>query len=113
MIALELQRRLNAAGEKNTISVSAHPGLADTGLFQAIPGFRKLISALVQQPEMGVLPVLRAATDPAVHGGEYYGPHSLLETKGYPGPARMRRTALNRHTQRRLWQKAERLTGER
>jgi NAD(P)-dependent dehydrogenase (short-subunit alcohol dehydrogenase family) len=113
MFALALQRRLDAAGEKNTISVCAHPGLADTGLFQAIPGFRKLISVLVQPPEMGVLPILRAATDPAVHGGEYYGPHSLLETKSYPGRARMTRTARNRHTQRRLWQEAERLTGER
>jgi NAD(P)-dependent dehydrogenase (short-subunit alcohol dehydrogenase family) len=30
MFALELQRRLDATGEKNTVSVSAHPGLADT-----------------------------------------------------------------------------------
>jgi hypothetical protein len=52
---------------------------------QAIPGFRRVISVLEQPPEMGVLPILRAATDPAVLGGEFYGPHSLLEDKGLPG----------------------------
>ena len=38
---------------------------------------------------------------------------TVLETKGYPGRARMTRTARNKHTQLRLWHEAESLTGER
>ena len=33
---------------------------------------------------MGALPVLRAATDPGVLGGQYYGPGRLLGARGYP-----------------------------
>ena len=33
---------------------------------------------------MGALPTLRAATDPAVVGGEYFGPDGLGEQRGHP-----------------------------
>ena len=35
---------------------------------------------------MGALPTLRAATDPGVLGGEYYGPRGPLGARGYPKP---------------------------
>ena len=37
-----------------------------------------------QGPEDGAMPLLRAATDPGVRGGEYYGPSGLQEFKGNP-----------------------------
>ena len=37
---------------------------------------------------MGALPTLRAATDPAALGGQYYGPDGLGGTRGYPGGRR-------------------------
>lgn len=33
---------------------------------------------------MGALPQIRAAVDPGVKGGEYYGPGGFGEMKGYP-----------------------------
>ena len=45
---------------------------------------------------MGALPVLRAATDPGVAGGQYYGPRGLFGARGYPEPARIQR-AIPRH----------------
>ena len=33
---------------------------------------------------MGALPTLRAATDPAVRGGQYYGPDGFGEQRGHP-----------------------------
>ena len=60
---------------------------------------------------MGALPTLRAATDPAAAGGQYYGPGGLAQVKGYP--VRVSSTARSRDegVQRRLWAESERLTG--
>ena len=33
---------------------------------------------------MGALPTLRAATDPGVLGGQYFGPDGFGEQRGYP-----------------------------
>ena len=33
---------------------------------------------------MGALPTLRAATDPGVLGGQYYGPDGFGRERGYP-----------------------------
>ena len=35
---------------------------------------------------MGALSTLRAATDPGVIGGQYYGPSGPGQTRGYPRP---------------------------
>jgi hypothetical protein len=57
------------------------------------------------------LAAVRAAVDPEVRGGEYYGPPGRAELTGYP--ARVDSSALSHDTaaQRRLWQESERLTG--
>ena len=64
-----------------------------------------------QGAAMGALPTLRAATDPAAAGGEYYGPGGLGQAKGYP--VRVSSTARSRDqaVQQRLWAESERLTG--
>ena len=64
-----------------------------------------------QNPAMGALPVLRAATDPGVLGGQYYGPGRLLGTRGYPELARSSGQSRDTAIQRRLWTVSEELTG--
>lgn len=86
LFAVELQRRLEAAGA-SVLSLVAHPGLAHTelqarsvaetggGLTQR---FWHLSARTVgMSPEQGALPLLRAATDPAARGGQMYGPKWL------------------------------------
>src|SRR5712671_5880625 len=111
MCTYELARRLSGAG--TTIAVAAHPGLAATELTRNTPAIAAFLYArlLSQTPAMGALPVLRAATDPGVAGGQYYGPGGLLGAGGYPELAhssgRSRDTAIGR----RLWTVSEELTG--
>jgi hypothetical protein len=64
-----------------------------------------------QQAAMGALPVLRAATDPGVLGGQYYGPRGFLGTRGYPKLAHSSRQSHDTAIARRLWTVSEELTG--
>jgi NAD(P)-dependent dehydrogenase (short-subunit alcohol dehydrogenase family) len=111
MFTYELQRRLSGAG--TTIAVAAHPGLAATELTRNTPATAALLYArlLSQTPAMGALPTLRAATDPGVLGGQYYGPGGLLGTRGYPKPAQSSRQSHDTALQHRLWTVSEQLTG--
>src|SRR5919112_5296047 len=79
MFALELDRRLRAAG--STIkSLAAHPGYAATNLQFAGPpavdaAVMKLGNAVIaQDDEMGALPTLYAATEPGLDSGTFCGP---------------------------------------
>ena len=79
LFTYELQRRLAARSDAKTIAVAAHPGGTNTDLTRYLPGIFKPVRAIVgpvlfQSPAMGALPTLRAATDPSVEGGQYYGP---------------------------------------
>jgi NAD(P)-dependent dehydrogenase (short-subunit alcohol dehydrogenase family) len=110
MFTYELQRRLSGAG--TTIAVAAHPGLAGTELGRYTPAIVAFSYARVsQKAAMGALPVLRAATDPGVTGGQYYGPRGLLGTRGYPTLAKSSRQSHDTAIQRRLWTVSEELTG--
>src|SRR5712671_1364876 len=110
MFTYELQRRLSGAG--TTVAVAAHPGLAATELARYTPAASAALARLIsQKPAMGALPVLRAATDPGVLGGQYYGPGRLLGTRGYPEPARSSGQSRDTALQRRLWTASEELTG--
>ncbi len=113
LFTAELQRRLAASGT-STIALAAHPGGSRTDLGTEGRGLsNRLMAAVVplvtQSAATGALPLLRAATDPAASGGQFYGPrwlavgHPVLET---PAPA-ARRTA----DARRLWTESVRLTG--
>ena len=109
MFTYELQRRLSSAG--TTIAAAAHPGLASTELARYTPPITASFYALVsQQPAMGALPILRAATDPAVHGGQYYGPGGFFGTRGYPELAHSSRQSHDTAIQRHLWTISEELT---
>ena len=115
LFTYELQRRLASAGS-GTLAVAAHPGWARTELQRHTGGRLGAVMAvfapfLSQDAPGGALPLLRAATDPAVKGGEYYGPSGLLEFKG--SPARVESTPLSRDVdlQKRLWRRSEQDTG--
>ena len=60
---------------------------------------------------MGALPMLRAATDPGVLGGQYYGPRGFFGARGYPELAHSSRRSHDTAIQRRLWTVSEELTG--
>jgi hypothetical protein len=64
-----------------------------------------------QKAAMGALPTLRAATDPGVLGGQYYGPGRLFGARGYPEPAESSRRSHDTAIQSRLWTVSEELTG--
>src|SRR5437660_776470 len=111
MFTYELARRLSGAAT-TTIAVAAHPGLASTELSRYTPAIVAFSYARVsQKAAMGALPVLRAATDPGVAGGQYYGPRGIFGTRGYPKLAASSRQSRDTAIQRRLWTVSEQLTG--
>ena len=114
---LGLEEKLRDAGARAS-SLIAHPGLTDTDLQarsvekngdRTARFFHMLASKTGMSPENGALPQLRAATDPAARGGEFYGP--LWVNNGPPvrKPV-LRRVGLERSVDR-LWQVSERETG--
>jgi NAD(P)-dependent dehydrogenase (short-subunit alcohol dehydrogenase family) len=114
MFTYELQRRLTPHG--TTIAAAAHPGLADTDLMRNSPAAMRLINPLIaplmsQKPEMGALPTLRAATDPAVLGGQYYGPDRMGGYRGHPQVVASSPESYDVTVQQRLWTVSENLTG--
>jgi NAD(P)-dependent dehydrogenase (short-subunit alcohol dehydrogenase family) len=115
LFTYELQRRLASSGAA-TIAVSAHPGGSRTGLMRSAPGGIRagvaLLSPLIfQSAAMGALPTLRAATDPTVRGGQYYGPGGLAEQRGYPKCVQSSAQSHDHDLQHRLWAVSEELTG--
>jgi NAD(P)-dependent dehydrogenase (short-subunit alcohol dehydrogenase family) len=118
LFGYELQRRLSAI-DAPLISVAAHPGTASTNLVQ--PGaegnrlkervLRLGVRIIGQSDEQGALPQLYAATAPGVHGGEYYGPNGIAESRGYPKRVDSTATARDPELAARLWSVSQDLTG--
>ncbi|MFJ4686191.1 SDR family NAD(P)-dependent oxidoreductase [Streptomyces sp. NPDC088789] len=115
LFTYELQRRL--ADKYPTIALAAHPGGAGTDLARdSYPPVRLLFDKLIvplaaQSADMGALPSLRAATDPRVTGGQFYGPDGLGGMRGYPKAAKSGAKSYDTSVQRRLWTVSEELTG--
>ena len=109
LFTYELQKRL--AGT-DTIATAAHPGSSATELGRNLPRVVEWGFGLtVQDAEMGALPTLRAATDPTVRGGQYYGPGGFLQMRGYPKLVSSNKRSHDTAVQQRLWQVSEDLTG--
>lgn len=93
----------------NALSVGAHPGLSATERQQTI-GIGGIITKLLAQPVWkGALPALRAATDPIVEPGSYYGPQYGIA--GYPTEASMHASVNDLALAYRLWEYSEEITG--
>jgi len=118
IFGIELDRRLRAAGSP-TLSALAHPGLTRTNLTPRAWEHRARLGRVIarvgllaaQPVERGALPQLRAATEPGVRGGQFFGPSGLWETRGPVTEARPSREAADPAVGRRLWDAAEELTG--
>jgi len=122
LFAYELQRRLAAAGS-GTRSVAAHPGWARTELQRHAEqtwwapwlrrsGLLKGLEARFSQDAFGgAQPLLRAATDPAVQGGESFGPSGFQEMKGAPVPVQSNALSHDEGLQRWMWRRSEQSTG--
>jgi NAD(P)-dependent dehydrogenase (short-subunit alcohol dehydrogenase family) len=116
LFTYELARRLAAKGA-STAALAAHPGGSDTELLRNMPGGIRQVTQFVwsnfiaQSPVLGALPTLRAATDPAAVGGQYYGPDGLGETRGHPKVVKSSAQSHDEDIARRLWTVSEELTG--
>lgn len=124
VFALELDRRLRAAGD-DVISLSAHPGYTRTGLGSGMarsyrnPVVRALIGAgtrigevlIAQNVRQGTLPQLFAATAPEAEGGDYIGPHALGGMRGHPVKVRAQPAATSESLGAALWDVTTKLTG--
>ncbi|GAC1431905.1 MAG: hypothetical protein NVSMB62_28860 [Acidobacteriaceae bacterium] len=124
MFAFELKRRLQRADEplSRVMSVAAHPGVANTNLFQVgefsaferkVRGWAGLaIGTFLNSEEEGAVPTLYAATAADVEDGGYYGPTGWREMRGGDvGVAEVAKQARDSDAADGLWSECERLTG--
>jgi NAD(P)-dependent dehydrogenase (short-subunit alcohol dehydrogenase family) len=120
MFALELNRRLRAT-HAPVVSIAAHPGVAETNLFQryhssALERIARYwvghaIGAFLNTDAEGALPTLYAATTSDPEDG-YYGPQGFQEMRGDTiGPAQIAAQARDTTAASRLWSICEQLTG--
>ena len=110
VFAYELHRRLSAAGY-DTLSVAAHPGLAKTNLDQYFPALIRPLGSLFLQPAgKGALPVLYAALEQGVKGGEFIGPDGFKEMRGEPSRVDSDAYSKDQKVAERLWQASQEMT---
>ncbi|RLM75813.1 oxidoreductase [Halorubrum sp. Atlit-26R] len=130
LFAYELQRRLDAAGGSetgdgddgapNVRSVACHPGYTDTNLQMRTAaesgnplmkvGMKAANAVLGQAPEIGVEPMLFAATAD-VDGGAYVEPGGLMNMRGHPTVGRSNDASYDREDARTLWEYSTEATG--
>ncbi len=113
-----LQELLARAGAP-AVSLIAHPGLSNTELqavsVQETDGgfsqrfFHVLAGRTGMTPEQGARPQLRAATDPAARGGQFYVPRFVNNGPPVRRPI-LRRIGMEKAISR-LWDVSERETG--
>ena len=110
---LELDRRLRMSAS-SVLSVLAHPGTARTELGKNGSAatnivMRRLTPVMMRSGVQGCEAQLRAAVDPAVVGGEMYGPRWMAF--GPPQVEVPSRRGRDAEAARRLWEFSERATG--
>ena len=120
MLAFELDRRLRAASSP-VMSIAAHPGVAQTNLFEAgdysavEKTLRKVVShaigIILNTDAEGALPTLYAATGVDAKSGGYYGPRGFQEMRGDEVvEAEVAPQARDEAAAARLWKICEELT---
>ena len=120
LFATDLDRRLRAANA-SVESVACHPGYAATDLQRRGPEMEgswlrlramSLANALfAQSADRGALPMLFAATEPEVDGGEYVGPGGFLNVRGPPAVQEQSARSRDEELARRLWAVSVERTG--
>ncbi|MGV9669735.1 oxidoreductase [Gordonia sp. NPDC003504] len=119
VFAVELQRRLSRSAG-SPISVAAHPGATQSGVMRdqaatvrwlfTTPSLRWLRRTFIMETPGGALISLRAATDPGVLGGQYYGPRGPFEFSGPPVQVTLTDKATDPVLGQQLWDTAGKLT---
>jgi retinol dehydrogenase-12 len=72
-----------AGRNPDVLSVAVHPGVVATGLWRRLPQpFRTIATRRMAAPEVGALPLVRAATDPSLPSGCYLAPEGLRDPSG-------------------------------
>ena len=114
MFALELDRRLNAAG-MSAVSLACHPGYTSTNLITTGPTgplrlLYRLVTPLLAQPgPAGALPTVLCAAGAEAKRGGYYGPQHLGGLRGPISDAAVSERARDPSAQKRLWEVSETL----
>ena len=119
LFAYELQRRIDSAdgnttdGDGSVRSVACHPGYTDTNLQMRTAresgnplikvGMRAANAVLGQDPDIGALPMLYAATAD-LPGGAYVEPGGFMNMRGHPTVGRSNDASYDRGDARRLWE---------
>ncbi|WP_040454066.1 SDR family NAD(P)-dependent oxidoreductase [Hydrocarboniphaga effusa] len=124
LFALELHRRLQAAGHRIS-SYAAHPGVCRTQIGRNRPrsaqdnAWQRLATAALatglshmgQSPEAGARPVIAVATTNEFPAGSLVGPRWLNESFGRPVRIALGRAARDPTSAAALWTRTEELTG--
>jgi NAD(P)-dependent dehydrogenase (short-subunit alcohol dehydrogenase family) len=118
LFAVELDRRLRAANA-SVISVMAHPGTALDSATPSRPPMRvrsakdRLITVpmgpFVQSKEHAAWPAVRATLDPAVQGGQLWGP-AFLHSRGKPALEQPLKVLADADLANRVWTATEQAT---
>lgn len=119
---IELERRLRRGGS-HVIALGAHPGIAATDIRRHSPTLTATTflgrcletvgSWITPSATDACRPIVHAARDEGVRGGDYWGPSGFLEIGSVPAPARVNKVARDAALARRLWDLSESLTGVR
>jgi len=119
LFAYELQRRISKK-ECGIKSFGTHPGYArtnlqssglqlDKGLGAKIQrGVYRITGIFAQSASRGAEPLVMAATDPHLHGGEYLGPKRLY---GTPQVLKSSKDSYDETAANKLWEISEAVTG--
>lgn len=117
LFTIGLQKRLAESGA-STISVAAHPGFSATDLQAGTeinipiitPILFRFFKLLAMDAAKGAQPQVRSAVDPAVEGGEYYGPNRNI--RGHAVKVAMP-SHVSEADAEQLWVRSEEMTGVR
>lgn len=113
--------RLFKENSTDTIAVGVHPGYTATKLQHNGPtlGGKSIWSRLytvtnkimAQGVDKGILPMLYAATEDDVTGGDYIGPGGFSGMRGYPKRIKSSERSYSLEDANTLWDLSEELTG--
>lgn len=114
MFAYELDERLKQH-EYQTKALAAHPGVSLTNLINHFNPIIKLVARVIAPlflapVNQAVLPIIRAALDPEITGGEYFGPSGFREFKGSPVKVDSNSISKDPEARKKLWEISVELT---
>jgi len=119
MLGLMLDEKFKANGI-DALGLSAHPGFTrsnlrttrlktENNLWQRFQ--LHLYEMMSMSLKRGTYPILLAATDPNLMGGEYIGVSGIGEVQGYPKITKAQKRAYDPQLRTELWTRSEQLTG--